>query len=260
MPTSKNHSIEFKAKNVKGFIGWIKRFSSIDKSLLLEIDQSSQSFIAKTYNDIRSVVKMSTIKFDEAGLIFNSSTNKKRIKMGIFNISHLTKIMEQFNDTEFDIVISFQEILGDNNDQFAGEKIVFKNKSLKMSVDCSSLNIFKYISDDLFKNQISFTDSVGMFNLLKSNIEKLHTLNTLDDSDENCMVFKIIDKKVFVSGKTYELLVCDNDSQNLSLPIFKEQFTNIDIENYTVNIGEDRIVFNSNDSNTTMVISKTEDK
>jgi hypothetical protein len=54
MATAKK-TIEFTAKNVKAFTGWLKRFSTIDKSLLLEIDQATSTFIAKTYNEERSV-------------------------------------------------------------------------------------------------------------------------------------------------------------------------------------------------------------
>ena len=46
-------SIEFSAKNVKEFTGWLKRFASIDNSLLLEIDEkTSDEEFAKEQCDI----------------------------------------------------------------------------------------------------------------------------------------------------------------------------------------------------------------
>jgi hypothetical protein len=41
--------LEFSAKNVSAFSTWLKKFSSIDNSLLLEIDEDKNIFIAKTY-------------------------------------------------------------------------------------------------------------------------------------------------------------------------------------------------------------------
>jgi len=256
---TKKMTVEFTAKNVKAFSGWLKRFSLIDKSLLLEIDQVTSMFIAKNYNEERSVVKMSSIKFDEAGLTAKVSADPKRVKVGIYNISHLTKIMDQFNDAEFTLVVEYQELVGENDTQYAGEKLLLKNKSLKMNVDCTSLNIFKYISDDLFKNQIAKITALGKFELTKEDIEKINTLNGLDDVDEKCMVFKMGDKKTLVSGKSYELVIGENSLKEVSsLSIFKDQYSSIDIENYDLDFGEDRIVFKSKDSETVTVISKAE--
>jgi hypothetical protein len=55
--------LEFNAKNIRPFTSWLKRFSLIDTSLLLEIDPTTQEFLAKTYNSQRSVVKFSRISF-----------------------------------------------------------------------------------------------------------------------------------------------------------------------------------------------------
>jgi hypothetical protein len=258
MATNKK-TIEFTAKNVKAFTGWLKRFSTIDKSLLLEIDQTTSTFTAKTYNEERSVVKMSSIKFDDAGLLTSAKPESKRIKVGLYNISHLTKIMDQFNDVEFTITVEYQELISDSDTQYAAEKILLKNKLLKMNVDCTSLNIFKYISDELFKTGISTVDSILDFELTKANIEKISTLNNLDDSDEKNMEFKIGDNKTIVSGKVYELSIGENTiKEPFVLSIFKDQFVSLDVENYDVNLGEDRLVFKSKESNTTTVISKAE--
>jgi hypothetical protein len=251
-------SIEFTAKNVKAFSAWLKRFSLIDNSLLLEIDQPSSTFIAKSYNDERSVVKMSTIKFDEAGLDTKPLKDNKRVKIGIYNIPRLIKIMDQFNDQEFTFTIEFQEIIGDNDTQYAAEKILLKNKNLKMSVDCTSLNIFKYISDELFSGTIATIDGVGKFELLKQSIEKINLLNNLDN-ENRFMQFAIKDEKLYVSGKAYELLIEDSEiKEPIQISIFKAQYSTLDVESYTVEMGEDRLVFRSNDSNTVNVISRAE--
>ena len=251
-------TIEFTAKNVKAFTTWLKRFSSIDNSLLLEIDQNTNQFIAKTYNEERSVVKMSAIAFDEAGLTTKTSKDSKRIKVGIFNISRLTKVIDQFNEDEFNFVIEYGEIVSDSDSQYAAEKILLKNKSLKMNIDCTSLNIFKYIPDKLFKENIANVDAIGAFELTKSNIEKINTLNNLD-SEYKFMEFKMNNGSIVVCGKSYELDVASiNNKATSEVNIFKDQYSAIDIENYDVEMGDDRMVFKSKDGDTTTVISKAE--
>ena len=88
--------IEFTAKNAKVFSSWLKKFAAIDKSLLLEVDENDNIFCAKVYNEERSVVKFSQIKFDEAGFTVKESKDKRRIKVGIYNITRLMKIIDQF--------------------------------------------------------------------------------------------------------------------------------------------------------------------
>lgn len=254
-------SIEFTANNVKAFTAWLKRFSLIDNSLLLEIDQAHSKFTAKTYNEERSVVKRSSINFDDAGLTTQPDKDSKRIKVGIFNIPRLIKTIEQYGNEEFTLNIDYQEIINENDTQYAAEKILLKNKNLKMNLDCTSLNIFKYISDELFNGTIASLDPIlGNFSLNQSVINKIVTLNNLD-SEYKFMLFEFKDKQVYVSGKSYNLLIDDAsaDSNNV-MTIFKDQYDAIDIEDYKVSMGEDRLVFISENSETVTVISKAEDK
>lgn len=251
-------SVEFTAKNVKAFTGWLTRFALIDNSLLLEIDQDKSTLIAKTYNEERSVVKMSTIKFDDAGLITKPTKDPKRIKVGIFNIGRLIKTINQFSDAEFVMTIDFQELISDEETQYAGEKIFLKNKTLKMNLDCTSLNIFKYLPDELFINGIAKIDAIGTFELTKAAIEKIHTLNGLD-SDHKFMAINFKGGSVNVTGNSYDHLIGTTKSEDAELAIFKDQYGSLDVENYDVALGEDRMVFTSRDSFTVTVISKAED-
>jgi hypothetical protein len=252
--------IEFAAKNVKPFSAWLNRFSSIDNSLLLEIDESTSMFLAKTYNEERSVVKFSEIAFDEAGLLLKSKSesNGKRVKVGLYNISRLVKIMDQFGTDSFDLTFNYDEILGEVP-ELAGVTIVLKNKNLKITIDCTSLNIFKYITDVLFNTAIAKIENVvDTFDISKEDIEKINALSKLD-SDYKYLAFSR-NSGIYVSGKTFELLLpADSGVSTTScIDVFKEQFEKIDIENYKVVMGEDRLVFKSTTSNTTTTVSMVE--
>ena len=58
--------------------------------------------------------------------------------------------------------------------------------------------------------------------------------------------------------KAYDLLIGTTKAIDSSLTIFKDQYVSLDVENYSVALGEDRLVFTSTDSETTTVISKAE--
>jgi len=253
--------IEFVAKNVKAFSNWLKKFVAIDQSLLLEVDEVESEFIAKTYNEERSVVKFSKIKFDEAGFTVKPSKDPRRIKIGIYNIARLMKILNQFDNEEFAFTVNYDEISGETT-EWAGLTLLLKNKNLKMTVDCTSLNIFKYISDKLFKDKIAaLEDVVTEFDLLKFNIEQTNSLCSLDDDTWQFMEFRN-EANVYVSGKNFDLLLRENpdehDGSSQSINIFKEQFNSIDVEDYHVKMGEDRLIFTSDNENTIIVISMVE--
>jgi hypothetical protein len=252
--------IEFSAKNVKAFQTWLKKFVSIDQSLLLEVDENESMFLAKTYNEERSVVKLSKIKFDEAGLTVKKSKDPQRVKVGIYNIARLMKVMDQFGSEEFSFTVNYDEVTGDSGTDFAGLNLILKNKTLKVNVECTSLNIFKYIGDELFETRIAALDEVvSKFELSSEDIEKTNSLCSLD-SEYKFMEFKNGDN-VYVSGKSFDLLIGQNpvgENKEGSINIFKEQFDAIDSEKYNVQMGDDRLVFTSDDKNTTTVISMVE--
>lgn len=251
--------IEFTAKNVKAFSAWLKKFYSIDSALLLEIDEANSLFSGKTYNEERSVVKHSTIKFDEAGFTWKSNSDPQRIKVGIYNIQQLMKVMDQFNDNEFTLTVNWDEVIGETT-ELAGKSIMLKNNSLKMNVECTSLNIFKYISDELFTNNIAAMDeSVAEFKITKEQIEKTISLCNLD-SEYKFMEFKQT-PSIYVAGKTFDFLVEDHPGkmdEHPTINIFKDQFSSVDIEDYDVRMGEDRLIFTSGDESTVTVVSMVE--
>ena len=248
--------IEFASSNTKAFAEWLKRFATIDNTLLLEINETSQEFVAKSYNEERSVVKRSQIKFEDAGFTYKTAKDPKTVKVGIYNISRIIKIMDQFNSAEFAMVFNCEELTAEST--FAGTTITFSNKSLKMSIDCTSISIFKHISDDTFTNVIATATPIVEFPLHKENIIKINSLCGLDN-DYKYMSFKTQNNSIYASGKSFDFLLEENKvAQPYTLDVFKDQFQNVDIENYEIVLGDDRMKFKSSDSNTVTVISMVE--
>jgi hypothetical protein len=249
---SKSKSITLMSLNSTNFINWLKKFNIIEKSLLLEVDTNEKTFIAKSYNDEKSIIKFSKISFEEAGFMLNSKTTDF-IKLGIYSIGQLIKSLNTFSEN-LTMTINYDTIKNDNGeDENAGLSILIKNDELKVKVECTSLNIFKYISDTLFKN-ICTTDEITRFDLSKEFIEKINNLLVLD-KDYKFFEFIIKNNKVYIKGKTFELELAENGDEKALLSIYKEQFEKIDKENYNVIFGDDKMVFSSYDTDTTIVLS-----
>jgi hypothetical protein len=250
-------TIEFTAKNVKPFSAWLKKFASIENSLLIEVDEAGKCFTAKSYNEEKSVVKYSKISFIDSGLIpKKQSSDPQLIKVGIYNIPRVIKSLDHFLSGEFSFSVQYEEVLEGANKNLAGTALLIKSSSLKVKIECTSLNIFKYISEDIFKNKIARCENlVTAFDLPNVTIEKINSLCDLD-KEYKFLEFLTRDKKVFVRGKSFELDIADSSNEDKSLlSIYKDQFDKVDVESYECLFAGDKLVFNSKDSNTVTVTS-----
>ncbi len=251
--------LEFKAKDVKAFTSWLKRFSSIDGSLLLEIDNNLKEFLAKSYNEEKSVVKFSKINFENSGFnLITKDTPRERIKIGLYSIPQLIKTLDHF-EGEFSVIFKYEEVTDDGGSNIAGTNILIKSDNLKVGFECSSLKIFKYIADDVFENVICNMEEIVGFELKKEDIAQIVSLSTLDKDLKN---MEFLNKKtghLYAKSKSFEYLLSISSKVDARLPFLKSQFEKIDIENYKVSIGEDRMVLTSIDEATKTVISMLEE-
>lgn len=249
-------TIEFTVKDPKSFSTYLKKFNSINNTVLFEVDGKDLSFLTKAPNEQRSIVKYCKISFAESEFKLKNNFDF-RIKVGIYNISRFIKIMEQFGG-EFQFIIKYDDIIIDMKPDYAGISILLKNNELKFNTDCVSLSIFRYISDELWKNTISKVDSKVSFDFTKENIERVNSLCELD-KENKFIEFKNKNGNLYAKGASFEyLLVTTLPNVDLSLTFYKDQFDKIDVENYIVEMGSDRMLFTSRDTDTISAISRTE--
>lgn len=248
-------TISFTGKDVKKFSAWLKKFASIEKSLLIDVDEANKLFNAKSYNEEKSIVKAAKISFSDAGFALKSPSGESSpIQVGLYDVSRVMKSLDHFSSGEFSFEISYNEIDEGKEKKLAASHILMKNTSLKMKIGTSSLKVFNYISDDLFSNRIAETIQVTEFDLPSVTIEEINSLCDLDKEYE-FLEFLVKDNKIFVKGKVFELDIADNGSEKAIISVYKDQFSKVDIESYSVKFGPEKLVFYSKDTDTTTVLS-----
>lgn len=249
-------TIEFTVKSSKQFTSYLKKFASIDSTVLFEVDLEKSRFIAKSPNEERSIVKYGALSFAEAEFE-TKSKESIRIKTGIYNIARLIKIIDQFGD-EFKMVFKYDEVIENNGQKdYAALAILTKNNDLKFNTECTSLNIFKYISDDLYNGTIRKIEEVITFDFSKENIEKVRALSELD-KEYKLIEFKNKNGNLYAKGKSFEYLIAPTTSTNASITFYKDQFNKVDVENCKVVMGSDRMSFTSTDTDTEIIVSRVE--
>jgi hypothetical protein len=232
-------------------INFLKRFSSIESSLLIEIDNGYMK--AKTHTPERSVVKSSKIELSR--IFVDLPEMNESVLFGVYNIDKLMNTFKHFPEGGVDFVLDYEKTAEGN----VGTSITVSNDSLKINFDCASLRLFTHITDDMME-RISTTDSsVVDFVLSKENQNRILSLSTID-SDHKLLTFDVKSGKVSSLGKSFHLNLLDleDTSGETNISLYKQQFAYLDREDAIAYVSDDRIVFNSIETDTKTIIGKAD--
>ena len=266
------------------FSSYLKKFGKLRKSLLLEIDPNAKMFVSKSYAEDRSVVRYSSLTFDDANFSirdYDTIPDTARIKLGIIvTLDKFIKILDRFN-TEFFITFNFDVLDSDGNVDYICQSVDFKSKDLKMRLLGSKISEFHYLSDDVFNNNIfKVYDSVTI--LVSSSVLQ-NIIKTSDivatDPKKDALIFYTNSTGFYVkdrvgrnddgSDKESNFEYCittdvEMPSYEIRLPISRERIvqvlSTVD-EDFNIILGKDingnltRILFNAVSDTTKIVIS-----
>ena len=252
------------------FENWLKAFSGISDSLLLEVDPNQQMFVAKSYTQEKTIVKYGKISFADACLEVVSvtgkdrhkvsldewnETNSARIKVGIYHIlDKFIKVVDTFGSTEnHKIVIKFDE---QPEHGFVAQKIEFKSLTLNMAAPAAEMEEFSYISDDQFINGIARIDNPVYFSHSSDAAKLLTDFSNIFSADAKKDIIDFNIQKdggewvlhaIDYSGKSYDYKMGYLDqnktdetasiSDNVHVPVIRQNYilgTRSDKENGTI--------------------------
>lgn len=247
--------LNLKLNKASKLINFLKRFQSIDNSLLLEI--SDGEIKAKSHTPEKSVVKYAAVPLDEIFSEYSDITED--IKFGIYNIKKFADSCKFFGETDFEMNITCDTLNGET----VGTTIVLKNSALNIEFQCAGLKLFTYISDDVLTNKVmrGFNSPKVEFVLPKEQQAKLSSLFSIEDYSKVTFLKK--GKTIQVKGKSFDLVVLEDNNlksiDNCSLSIFKQHYAFIDNEDADVYITGDTIIFVSKESDTKMIVGEAQD-
>jgi hypothetical protein len=279
--------------SVDPFVNYLKNFAKIRPSLLIEIDTNERAFVAKTFTEDRGSVRFSAIGFNKCNMTIVENTGentlgKERIKAGILiQLPRLIKIIEQFGanldkdgNATFDITFEYDTLVNKNGaTDYVVTMITFTSKSLKMKLDGFRISELTYLSDDKFNNVVFNVQDAVKFKLTSDMISSI--IKTSDivklDGKKDALTFYVDGNNLYVkdlvskgeSNFVYLLgTLSDTVDYAISATVFREKFIQMmdkSNENYDIILGRrptadgkyvvDRILFDSTDSNTKIVIS-----
>jgi hypothetical protein len=235
------------------FVNFLKRFSSISGSLLIEMADGYLK--AKTHTPERSVVKSSKIEINRIFNVDPETSNLSNIIFGVYSVDKLIKSFSHFEGYALDFIIQMENTA----DGVVGTDIILRNESLKINFQCASLRLFTHITDEMMDRIADTASSEVNFVLTKELQGRINSLSGID-SDQKLLTITVKGGQVSASGKSYDLsLLSVSDSKaDLSVAVYKSQFAFVDKEDTMVYMNEDRLIFHSIETETKMIVGKAD--
>ena len=254
--------INFANIQVSKIYDFLTRFLEFDDNLLLEL--TADEFYAKTYTPDRSAIKYSAVLFDEVLQLKENTTVPELLKMGLINIKQYQQALKFFSTSEqVSMIIEYATIAGlDVEEEHVAVKTTLNNnKDLQFSFENGSLSMYGNITNDKFFNEIAnISDPVLKFKLHLEDLLKIKKFVAIDKIDMNLNV-EYKKGSVIFGNKTFKYRLPQDgiEGENETKASFpKDYLAMLDGESYSITVGKTRIVFESNDSKTIIVVGRND--
>ena len=228
---------------------FMKKFSSIEKSLLFEIDGAR--IVAKTHTPDKSVVKIGSALLTD---IMDPLTETENVKVGLFVVDNFVSSFKHFGDAETKVEINAEKV----GDDTVATEMKALSKNLKISFPCASMSLFRYIDASLAQKISDTSSSIFSFRIDKDTLTKIGSLATLD-SDSDVLGIVSENGNITFKGKTFQYslegVTSENDGE---ISFFKSHLGFIDKEDSEIFITETKTIVKSLESDTVTVIGKVE--
>lgn len=259
---SKGQVLNFININVNKIHSFLDRFSQFDENLLLEI--TPDEFYAKTYTPDRSAIKYSALTFEEVFQV-KEDTIPENLKVGLINVKHYQQALKFLESSEqISMNVQYVKLAGIDveEENVAMKTTLNNNKDLQFSFENGSLSIYGIIPNDKFFNEIAnIEDPIFEFDLSLEDLTKIKKFANIDKINNN--LYAEYRKNSVIFGNQnfkYKLASTDNKGTTENTARFPKNYLNmLDNESYNVKVSEKKLVFNSLDSKTILVVGRNDE-
>jgi hypothetical protein len=231
------------------FSAYLKRFSSIEKSLLLEINGGK--FIAKTHTPDKAVVKLSSTDLTE---IFDVKQAPSNVKIGLFAVDNFVQTFKHLGEADVKFDIESEKV---GEEQIATEIKIY-NKSLKFTFPGASPSLFKYIDSTLATKIADVSTAKYSFRIDKDTLTKISSLCAID-AENDTLTITAKDGSAFFSGKSFDLELPGIDEKATgTISFYKVHYGFVDKEDSEIFILDNKVIIKSTESETSIIIGRVD--
>lgn len=254
--TSTTQKLTLVINSLDTFGQFLSRFSKMEKQILIEI--TPLHLKAKLGTVDKTSLKSEQIDIESVFQIDEFEAIPDLIKIGILNINKLIEAFKHFNDKQVTFTIHY---ITDGSDLIV-KNIELSSTSLSINFDCTEVEYFTYISDQLLENITSKNDVSLFFKLTKDQFAKMLDLTKFSNGEEDLIAVDIDSSNNIViesiktitneKKKNFTFIIDKTDARpkNFSSAYFKKQYFNfVDKDtDHIVYIKDDGMLFESTEN------------
>ena len=241
--------------SIPNLIEFLKKLKVVDRSVLLELNTTK--LFSKIHTADKSVMKSVSIPVDQVfeGNITTGSAD--RVKVGMIDITKFIDCFKNFKPSE-SVHIEIVHTSVDSDEVATSLKVY--TDSVKISFHCADLGLLSYVDDDILGMVHDKEGASGFFRLYNSDFESIDSLCDLENNSEELLEFSLTENTVVASGHSFEykLNISNSDIKLDNGPctfsMYKKQLGYVDLEQTSVYIHDNRLIFSSDVKPSTIAI------
>jgi len=225
----------------------VKKLLLMDSSVYLNV--SEDRLYSHTFIPSKDVAKTSYVDLTE--VMEFESNEIPLVKVSLFSGQKLIECLKYFDPHNLRGELHYYE----EGDEYYAEKIVLQDPTTEITIHCADVTLgFTTMSDTQINAAFGNDSELYHFQLSQEMLTKVNNLITLDKNE----LFSIYSnsKGVHIKGDTYDVVVDDDiTTENQEVHLFKSFLNRIDRENYAVSVCPNKLVLDSQDSNTRIALN-----
>ncbi len=242
--------LKIKSINVQEFTSLVKKLLVIDKFIFLKINE--ENITSSVFFEKKDAVKYVRLNLEELFQIDEKIPGT--IKISFFNGHKIIAALSHFTRGE----VSGEIIYAKHGDEYIASDFVVFNDKLQIKLFCSDPSLaFMEMTEPQLKTAFNTTAAASQFELLIAQADEINSLFNLDKETETFKIGLTSDG-IKIIGENYDNIITNKSEIKGSLEnvtVYKKYFDLLDKENYTVSVCENKIVFESQDTETKMTIA-----
>jgi hypothetical protein len=241
--------IQIKKVSVPHLNSLIKKMILMDSSLYLNVN--SDRVWSDVYTPTKDVVK--SIWLPTKDVLQFDKPLEETIKLSFFSAQRLLSCLSYFDPHHLSAEMN---VFKDEDDGILyAEKIVLKDNQLKIEIHCQDISLgFTSMTPEQVNRAFDLSSKSYEFKLSSESFAKVLALQTLDKSE----LLTIYSNKegVHIKSESFDIIIDDNYKKVQSeASIFKSFLQRIDKETYLVTVCENKMILNSQETNTSVALN-----
>jgi hypothetical protein len=252
--------MNIRVTSTSNLIAFLKKLKVVDRSVLLELQEDR--LFSKVHTPDKSVMKYASISNTH---IFDTIENwdevkSDRVKIGIMDVARLMDCFKHFRAEE-DIFLNVK--VQDVDSETVATEVEVYSSSLSIKIKCADLSLLSYVDDNVLSMVHSKEEQDGKFKIYNSDFSSIVSLCGMETNSQELLNFELKKDQVIAAGESfrYKLNIGSSDIEvdsDMKCSIYKSQLNFVDAESYTCYVHDNRMVFFSDQSETSTAVGLIE--